>query len=442
MKRVLIANKDLVETKRLIRVISQQFNVSAINSPSEFNGDLQDINLMLVDCNITPANGIDFISEILKKSYFPILMVTPINNAKCAAEAYQAGAYNYIVKTRRYHEIVNIVIGEAIQRFDEYERMKQIIVDLKKKVAELEEQQAHFGSQGASFEKKPGGEPGRAREEVFNEIILRLKKGEINLPSPPQIQIQFEKLMQAEAGIQEIAKLLKQDVSISSKLISISNSALYQGITESRTLEQAIGRLGLNTTKKYIDVIYNRALYTNQWMKNKELMEKLWKHSISCALASQFTCEVTHVKKAEEVFTMGLIHDIGKLILLQIFAELDVITGEAAAENTDSDLAKALSLNHGAFGATLLKRWGFSSLFQQVALFHNSLESADSISKELLIVHFANLLAKSMGYRLEEETQTKIEEGLSARLLQISPATMSVIEEKVQQHMGELAAMF
>jgi HD-like signal output (HDOD) protein/FixJ family two-component response regulator len=443
MKSVLIANRDEAEAKALFDAASQEFSVSIITSPEEFTGDLRDINLVLLDCNMTPQSGIDLIGEVLKKSYLPILMTTSPDDAKAATEAMKAGAYNYIIKTEHYLEMLNFMIAEAIERFDKYEQMKQTIFDLQKKVAELEEALAHHGQGGEISGKGLSGESGISRSTIFDDMIQRLKRGEINLPSPPQIQIRFEEMLKEGAGISEIAHLLKQDVSICSKLISISNSAFYQGIKENRTVENAISRLGLITTRKYVGIIYNRALYTTQKKANAEILERLWRHSMCCGIASQLTCEITGVKQAEEVFTMGLIHDIGILILLQILSELDINLTDGKMNATDrAELLKAITLNHGAFGATLLKRWGFSELYQQVALFHNNIENADPISKELLIVHFANSLAKSIGYHWEEKAETKIEESPSTRLLQMGPSIIEQVKENTQQHMRELQSIF
>lgn len=59
------------------------------------------------------------------------------------------------------------------------------------------------------------------------------------------------------ANLQEIGDLLKQDAAISFKLISIANSVYYRGVVESKTLGQAISRLGLNTTRQYVEAVTN-----------------------------------------------------------------------------------------------------------------------------------------------------------------------------------------
>ena len=106
--------------------------------------------------------------------------------------------------------------------------------------------------------------------DMMEQIVFIFKRGEIDLPSHPKLSQKFMELIETGASLQKIAEVLKRDVAISSKLISISNSPFYRGMAKYRTLEQAIGRLGLNTTKQYVDAILHRALYTT---KNKNFTE-------------------------------------------------------------------------------------------------------------------------------------------------------------------------
>jgi HD-like signal output (HDOD) protein len=161
-------------------------------------------------------------------------------------------------------------------------------------------------------------------------------------------------------------------------------------------------------------------------------------------LAAQFTCEVIQQKQSEELFTMGLIHDIGNLILLQIMGELDIDIGDKKMDENDrAELLGALSLNHRAFGAALLKKWGFSEMHQQIALFHNDPQNADPITRELLIVNFANLVSNSIGYTiLMDNTSIEIENAFSTNLLKLDSEKIAVVQEKVKEHMGNIQSIF
>jgi HD-like signal output (HDOD) protein/FixJ family two-component response regulator len=451
METILIANRDLSEGQQLVEVVSREFDATLITSPAELTQDTQDYRLVLIDSNFTESYGMEFLANILKKSYLPVLIVAPPDDPKCAAEALKLGAFNYIIKTNQYYTLVNILIREAIQKFGQYEEMKQTIIDLKKKVNELEQAAATSGNNDKSNKENTEESAGqdqenpqrKTRRTAFNDIVLRLRRGEINLPTPPLIQIQFEEMIRDKKSLQEIANLLKKDIAISSQLIRVSNSAYYRGMTENTTVEQAITRLGLNTTKQYVEIICNRSLYATKKKQSLEWMERLWKHSLSAGLAAQFTCEAIHQKQSEELFTMGLIHDIGNLILLQIMGELDIDIGDKNMDESDrAEMLSALSLNHRAFGAALLKKWGFSEMYQQIALFHNDPQNADPITRELLIVNFANLVSNSVGYTIQNNPTVEIENAFSTSLLKMDSEKIAIVKEKVKEQMGSIHSIF
>ena len=96
-------------------------------------------------------------------------------------------------------------------------------------------------------------------------------------------------------------------------------------------------------------------------------------------------------------FTLGLLHDIGKLVLFQVIAELqmkDKLGGEVGT----AEILNTVDSNHGKFGASLLKLWKFSSGFIKIAGYHDNIEQADFITKELLVVNLANQIVKSVGF--------------------------------------------
>jgi hypothetical protein len=175
------------------------------------------------------------------------LVLTPPDNPRCAIDAIRAGAYNYIVKFGEFHELLNLSISEAIDKFGQIEQMRQTIISLKERIAELEEE---FGqtARPQGFVDEVPVEP-QKKSTIINEIAVRLKQGEINLPSIPEINVKFRQLLDAGADCREIADLLKQDVAISSKLIGVSNSAMYRGMSENKNLEQCIARPGMQTTQ-------------------------------------------------------------------------------------------------------------------------------------------------------------------------------------------------
>lgn len=411
--------------------------------------------LAILDWQMPGMDGVDVCRKVQQMdALIPpyIIMLTSRDQKEDILEGLGAGANDFVSKScdkevlrarlevgRRaveYQEaLANSAKGENGNDLKEKEEMQKTILALKKRAVELEERLAEQ-TNGGKEEPSPEGSA-----NILEEIVIVFKRGEINLPSPPQIGIKFKEMVNEGSNLSQIAGLLKQDAAISSKLIGISNSAFYRGLVENKTLDQAVGRLGLTTTKQYVDAVANRSLYYTKNENFKKVVESLWDHSLSCAYASQIVAQILRVKLSEDPFTLGLLHDIGRLVLIQAVGELQA--KKKIGENIDNDdLASTIDTNHGRFGSALLKRWKFSNEFAQVAAYHDHLDEADTISKALLVVHFANLLVKSMGYGTSENEEIDLEEAESAHLLKVESSHIPDMKKQVEAHMDELKSFF
>ena len=106
------------------------------------------------------------------------------------------------------------------------------------------------------------------------------------------------------------------------------------------------------------------------------------------------------------------------------------------------ELYRILDEKHNRFGATLLEKWGFAERYILITMYHDYLEKVDPISKELLVVHSANLLVKSMGYCISHQSETDLENSDSVRMLKLDSVTIAEVKKRVQQRMDELSKIF
>ena len=432
MKPVFIVTINRDEVRKITEALDDEFSVFIIEAPKELVDHIEESSLLIIDQSFVEQHGQDRLVKILKKYRLPVLMLTPPDNVKGAIEAMRAGVCNYYVaKAGDYYQVLNIATKAAIDAFNKQQETNNTIITLKKRVAELEK---HVRATDKQDVQRSSPE---IQTEILDKISFVFKRGEVDLPSHPQIAVKFRELASKGADLQQVAYLLQQDAAISSKLISVSNSAYYRGVAKNKTLRQAVGRLGLNTTKQYVEIICNKALYVSKNKNFRELIENLWEHSLSCAYASQIISQLLKLKLLEDSFTLGLLHDIGKLLLLQVIAELQM--KKKLGENISrEDLFDTIDTHHGKFGGALLKKWKFADPFVQVAMHHDHLEEADPVANELLVVHFANLLVNSMGYGLGQQTEIDLENAESARLLELSSKRVAEVKDQTKAIMEEM----
>ena len=265
--------------------------------------------------------------------------------------------------------------------------------------------------------------------------------GKIDLPYTPQTSIQFNEVVKKDLGFKAIANVLKQNMSIASKLISISNSVYYGAVMKSENVEQALARLGLVVTKQYVDAFCSRPLFRNNSKIYSVFLEELWAHSLNCAVISEIASKVLSLTLQGDPFINGLLHDIGKAVLLQSACELE--NRGRLAKNIDyEELLQFIDKYHNKIGAKVLRKWKFPFHTIHVALNHNRLDSCSSISKELLVVDFANLLAKTMAVKDQpEQIDVALEDTKSARLLGITSDTIVEIEDRIDESLALYGTM-
>jgi putative nucleotidyltransferase with HDIG domain len=280
-------------------------------------------------------------------------------------------------------------------------------------------------------------------------IVTALEGKKINLPTLPRIQPKFRELIQTGAVSQRIADLLKMDMAISAELIRISNSAYYKGVIKIKSLEQAISRIGAAATGQAVADLTGRQFFTMKNKKYRTLVEKVWKHSIACAFASEITAKLLNLELAADPFSMGLIHDIGKLALLEIMADMER-RGKFNGGIPSAKLIDTISTHHGVVGAKLLEKWKYADSYISCAADHEDNgadkgeEKKEPLPKEILITRFSNMVAKSLGYSLEENeyTDLPIENIDLANDLKLNLIDIAKLKEKLTEEMKGVMELF
>ncbi len=229
---------------------------------------------------------------------------------------------------------------------------------------------------------------------VVTEIIQRFYKGKIELPVFPHIVKEIQECLEGDSpSIEDLAKIVEKDIVIASKLISIANSPLYKGLDTVNNLNAALLRLGMKATQGVISAVAARNLFESKNASLKRVLEELWMHSFATACLGKSLGDVLKIKNTENIFLMGIIHDIGKMLLLK--AVVDLFPEESVE---DPEFQIAIHEIHTTFGAALLKKMRFSQEFIQVAEFHHWNAFPKEAEPELLIINLADILTHELGF--------------------------------------------
>ncbi len=275
-------------------------------------------------------------------------------------------------------------------------------------------------------------------KEVFTLILQKFASGKLLPPVMPQVVQELQAVVdQPNATADMMSTAIERDPVVALRLISIANSPAYRGMKEIRTVREAIPRMGLKETMNVVMAIANKSLYETKNPHFRQLMDRLWAHSIAAAFGAKLIGQHLKLADVELIFLMGLTHDIGKTLLLKAFSE------EAATRNMDMNLVVAnIQEAHLGISNLMLKRWGFNEAFIRAVSLHEKNEFDATAAKEALIVNLANMITRLIGCSIMEPARIEPVDLRSAGLLGISAEETERIGEDTKALVKDLAHLF
>ncbi len=274
-------------------------------------------------------------------------------------------------------------------------------------------------------------------KQIFAKIIQDFTSGKITPPVMPQVVKEVQGVIKrTRSTADDVAAVIEKDPVITLRLISVANSPVYRGIHKIRNLKEAIPRLGLKETLNLVIAIANKSLYETDRAQFRILMDKLWVHSLATAYGSKLIAEHLKLNDPENYYLMGLVHDVGKSLLLKAFTTI------SKTKKINFDVIQAnMQQGHLSIGGVLLRRWGFEDIFVKVVTRHENIEVTADTEKELLVVHLTNMLTRNIGYSLFDE-DVDLSELESAKILEIEPQKLEEIGAEIKLIIQDVAHLF
>ena len=198
--------------------------------------------------------------------------------------------------------------------------------------------------------------------------------------------------------IEQIEALIKNDLTLTAKVLKIANSALFAGSKRIVSLNSAISRLGFAEVSKLSLAI----TFLNTFKPNYVDYEMFWIHSIATAyITTKLNDFSADKKRSERLFTGAILHDIGILILDQHFSEIyKKVFDIALNKNIELTIVeqKVLGTNHAEVGAYLLEKWKIPSEITEIIKFHHQPQKATMTDHETKLIYLANFISNNRGY--------------------------------------------
>jgi len=238
----------------------------------------------------------------------------------------------------------------------------------------------------------------------MQRVIERIDR----LPTLPSIVAKLTRLLadSRTANVKEVTTLLSEDQALTAKILRLANSAYYGFPGQISTLQQAVILLGFTGVR---DVALSASVIdlfgaTGKQAAIAELFDvgRFWEHSIGCAAACRLLAAELHAGDPEESFVTGLLHDIGKLIMVEYLPDemLQVLRRARTRGETFFEAEKGVELSHAGLARYLIDAWNLPRSISEGVGFHHSIRPRRETAPRAALVQFADLFtrARAVGY--------------------------------------------
>lgn len=236
----------------------------------------------------------------------------------------------------------------------------------------------------------------KGRQINMEKVMFRLNQVE-SIFAMPSIAMQvYSVASDPESNIDDIAEKILLEPSLTIKILKIVNSPFYGLSNKISSIKDAVVLLG---TDEVVNMAFGLSLsksFLDADLKDLINPETLWRHSMETALIARYLCRDLPQFKDMGIFTAGLLHDLGKVYLIENFSQLYTTVLARAEESPVSISAveqEILGIDHGTIGKSIGENWNLPDSLVHAVAFHHQPSAAGEYSLFAAMIGFSDYLS-------------------------------------------------
>ena len=229
-----------------------------------------------------------------------------------------------------------------------------------------------------------------------------LKKIERRIQEFPEMPAMCRTLLQSledpDVDFKQLEEQIQYDPGLTSNVLRLANSAYFGATGTVSSLRVALMRLGTRRVSEVVTAILVSPMMLRSLSGYDLRSQDLLEHSVWVAVASEELARLMGYRDVKMLFTAGLLHDMGKIILDPFVREQrDQLLQEQLTESFDRREQDFIGMSHAQAGANLLAKWNIPEEITAAAKWHHDPESAPEYPDQVNMVHLADILGYSEG---------------------------------------------
>ncbi len=261
-----------------------------------------------------------------------------------------------------------------------------------------------------------------------------------------------EVLHDPRSSVEDAARIIGTDASLSAKLLKLVNSAFYR--RASRAVEKRFPAKVDSLTRAVMIVggkqLATLALGVSVLPIFRDIppeyinMKAFWKHSIGCGMIARALAEHAGSSAGESSFVAGLLHDIGRLVL---YKHLPGPSGASLRRSREEFITltqaegEIFGFDHGHLGGLLLRKWQYPAALEKMVRYHHDLGEPLFI-EEPAVIHVADFLVNALEIGTSGEWRVPALLPAAVEALSLTGADLKTVLAGVEERIEEVFASF
>lgn len=234
----------------------------------------------------------------------------------------------------------------------------------------------------------------------IDEVVASIEE----LPSLPAVVMEvLDSLDKEEVNIYQITRKIMLDQALTAKILRFANSSFYKTQSRVTTIQQAINLIGISGVRNLVMGAVMKLSFPVCRCEGFDF-QVFWRHSIAAAVCAKVLARHLQLNQ-DYAYTAGLLHDIGRLVLVTRFTkQYEQTIAYRMANDCHILVAEraVMGLDHAAVGQMLAQHWEFSTGLQNAIAKHHEPDVAGG-DLAAAVVHAADAIAHALDFSGDED---------------------------------------
>jgi len=228
-------------------------------------------------------------------------------------------------------------------------------------------------------------------DKRLEKIIGKISR----LPTLPDNIQKINRMIDSHNSTMEaIGHAIASDQTLSAQVLKLVNSGFYGLSNTVSSVTQAVVLLGLNVVRSLISTAWASGMIVKSF-------PGLYEHSLACSRTCYLLSKNLRIEEPEEIGTIGLLHDIGKVVLAEYlpdeFAKIQAMVKDKRMRFCDAERA-VMGLAHNDIGKWLLQKWHLPQAAIDPIAEHHCFKASSGHARRTAVLILSDVMVRAEGF--------------------------------------------